>query len=251
MGALNTDAMSAFVVPEIVVSPFEFRSLGGEEMEAIFAAQRKGPASDTGNGQRTGRIAAWDAGGGVNFSSGYDQMTKDAMELARKEGFEQGDKEGRYAARAEVEVEMRAAVAQEQSRMVAAVTEFGAVRERYFQDVEQEVVKLSLAIAGRVLHREAQVDPLLLSGVVRVALDKMQDRSGVVLRVAGADVKIWEEAFTEIEESERPKVVEDIKMQRGDCRLETKMGTVELGIGVQMEEIEKGFFDLLNHRPVK
>jgi hypothetical protein len=29
------------------------------------------------------------------------------------------------------------------------------------------------------------------------------------------------------------------------------MGTVELGVSVQLEEIEKGFFDLLNHRPVQ
>jgi flagellar assembly protein FliH len=117
--------------------------------------------------------------------------------------------------------------------------------------VEQEVVKLALAIAGRVLHREAQLDPLLLSAAVRVALDKMQDRSGVVLRVAGADVKAWEDAFATCEPEERPRVMEDAQMQRGDCVLETKMGTVELGVSVQLEEIEKGFFDLLNHKPVE
>jgi flagellar assembly protein FliH len=178
-------------------------------------------------------------------------MTKDAMELARKEGIEQGEMEGRRAARAEAEAEMRSTVLQERARVVNTVKEFGAARERYFQDVEQEVVKLALAIAGRVLHREAQVDPLLLAGVVRVALDKMQDRSGVVLHAAGTDVKAWEEAFASIEASERPRVVEDAKIQRGDCVLETKMGTVELGIGVQLEEIEKGFFDLLHHRPVE
>jgi hypothetical protein len=27
------------------------------------------------------------------------------------------------------------------------------------------------------------------------------------------------------------------------------MGTVELGVSVQLEEIEKGFFDLLHHKP--
>jgi flagellar assembly protein FliH len=45
-------------------------------------------------------------------------------------------------------------------------------------------------------------------------------------------------------------VVADAKLGRGECVLETKMGTVELGVRVQLEEIEKGFFDLLNHRPV-
>ena len=251
MGAVNADTMAAFLVPEIVVSPIEYRSLAGEEVEALFAAQRKRPASEPGNGHRSGLASPWLAGGVASFGAGYDQMTKDAMELARKEGIEQGEMEGRRAARAEVEAEMRSTVLQERARVVNTVKEFGAARERYFQDVEQEVVKLALAIAGRVLHREAQVDPLLLAGVVRVALDKMQDRSGVVLHAAGTDVKAWEEAFASIEASERPRVVEDAKIQRGDCVLETKMGTVELGIGVQLEEIEKGFFDLLHHRPVE
>ena len=35
---------------------------------------------------------------------------------------------------------------------------------RYFAGVEAEVVKLALAIAARVLHREAKLDPLLLTG---------------------------------------------------------------------------------------
>jgi flagellar assembly protein FliH len=142
-------------------------------------------------------------------------------------------------------------VAQERARLVGAADQFRAARERYFAEVEQEVVKLALAIAARVLHREAQIDPLLLTGAVRVALEKMADRTGVVLHVAGPDVEAWEGAFAAIiEASERPRVTGDAQLERGECRLETKMGTVELGVSVQLEEIEKGFFDLLNHRPV-
>jgi flagellar assembly protein FliH len=141
-------------------------------------------------------------------------------------------------------------MAQERQRLAAAVSEFRGVRERYFAEVEQEVVKLALAIAARVLHREAQIDPLLLAGVVRVALEKMADRSGVVLRVASPDVEGWEQVFSSTEAADRPRVMEDARLERGECVLETKMGTVELGVSVQLEEIEKGFFDLLNHRPV-
>ena len=68
------------------------------------------------------------------------------------------------SARAEMEAEMRAALARERERMVDAVREFAAAREQYFAAVEQQVVKLALAIAARVLHREAQIDPLLLAG---------------------------------------------------------------------------------------
>jgi flagellar assembly protein FliH len=38
-------------------------------------------------------------------------------------------------------------------------------------------------------------------------------------------------------------------MARGECVLETSVGTVELGIEAQLGEIERGFFDLMQKRP--
>ena len=49
-----------------------------------------------------------------------------------------------------------------------ALGEFITVRDHYLAQVEQEVVRLALSIATRILHREVQMDPLLLSGAVRV-----------------------------------------------------------------------------------
>ena len=46
-------------------------------------------------------------------------------------------------------------------------------RDRYLHAVEHEVVKLALAVAARILRREAQMDPLLLTGAVRVALGQL------------------------------------------------------------------------------
>ena len=45
------------------------------------------------------------------------------------------------------------------------------------------------------------------------------------------------------------RVVSDEGMARGECVLETSVGTVELGIEAQLEEIERGFFDLMQRRP--
>jgi flagellar assembly protein FliH len=230
--------MAAFLAPEKSVAPFEFRSLAGEDVDAL---EEQGNGSD----------------GGVRLrSGGRDSIAREtalrkAADSARQEGLQHGEREGRRAARTELEAEMRATVAAERARLVSAVEQFRKARERYFTEVEQEVVKLALAIAARVLHREAQIDPLLLTGAVRVALEKMADRTGVVLHVAGTDVGAWEGAFAATEESERPRVTADAELQRGECRLETKMGSVELGVSVQLEEIEKGFFDLLHHRPVE
>ncbi len=45
------------------------------------------------------------------------------------------------------------------------------------------------------------------------------------------------------------QVVGDGEMARGECVIETSVGTVELGVGAQLMEIEQGFFDLLQKRP--
>lgn len=246
MGAMSPDVLPAFIAPTSMVSPFEFRSLADADistMEALFGEQadKQGLLLQLGErkaeAERVERVA-------------HEDLLRDVADKARQEGRTLGEQEGRRAAMAELEAETKASMELERARVVAVVGDFAAARERYFTGVEQEVVKLSLAIAGRVLHREAQIDPLLLSAVVRVALDKMQDRSGVIVRVAGSEVAVWEELFQATEESERPRVMEDPKLQKGDCVLDTKMGTVELGVSVQLEEIEKGFFDLLNHKPV-
>jgi flagellar assembly protein FliH len=44
-------------------------------------------------------------------------------------------------------------------------------------------------------------------------------------------------------------VVGDERLAAGECVLETNVGKVELGVSVQLEEIERGFFDLMEQRP--
>ena len=159
---------------------------------------------------------------------------------------DEGRREGRQMA--------EAAMVEEQGHLrqqiVDALEEFRQQRERYFHSVEREVVRLSLAIAARVLHRQAQMDPLFLAGAVRVALDKLNDTSGVVLRVAPAQVLAWQEMFR-LHSGARmqPEILGDLSLKAGECVLETRLGTVELGVKAQLEEIEKGFFDLLHHHP--
>lgn len=257
VAASGADGMSVFAVPENIVSPFEFRSLSYADTEDLAARLENGStwrASEEGNGKIAGslpRMSGRAAKPAARDHAELEDAIRSAAEAARQEGSRIGEREGRIAARTEMEAESNAALLRERERLVEAVHQFRVAKERYFADVEQEVVKLALAIAGRVLHREAQLDPLLLAGVVRVALEKMADRSGVVLRVAGPDVEAWEGIFRTTEASERPRVTEDARLDRGECVLETKMGTVELGVQVQLQEIEKGFFDLLNHRPVE
>ena len=161
---------------------------------------------------------------------------------------ERGRREERQA------MEQQASAGQQrlQVQMLQSLEQFRLERQSYFHNVEGEVVRLALAIAARVLHREAHLDPLLLAGAVRVALEKLGDSSRVVMRVPPREVETWKEFFrTGSNLRIQPGVLEDPSLSPGECLLATELGTIELGVRAQLEEIEKGFFDLLDRRPVE
>ncbi len=168
-----------------------------------------------------------------------EQMSVD-MEMARNEA--------RAEARLEWEQELQDRIVEEHTAVLKVCAEFVRERARYFAGVEAEVVKLALAIAARVLHREAKIDPLLLTGVVRVALEKVAENSATVLRVPVAAIEMWREIFVASPESSL-QVVGDERLAAGECVLDTNVGRVELGVSAQLEEIERGFFDLMHQRP--
>ena len=145
--------------------------------------------------------------------------------------------------------ELETSIAEERRAVLKACEEFVRERARYFAGVEAEVVKLALAIAARVMHREAKLDPMLLSGVVRVALEKVAEDSATVLRVPGGCGRRSGEEIFEAGPGSSVQIVGDERLAAGECVLETNVGRVELGVGAQLEEIERGFFDLMQQRP--
>jgi flagellar assembly protein FliH len=171
------------------------------------------------------------------------RLKAQALEVETR--IESARRESRAMAREEWEAELEERVAAEQTRVARVCEEFARERSKYFADVEAEVVRLALAIAARVLHREAKLDPLLLAGVVRVALEKVKEESATVLRVPASEVEMWKGLAL----SGAMEVMADERMNTGDCAMETSVGKVELGVGAQLKEIEEGFFDLLQQRP--
>jgi flagellar assembly protein FliH len=161
---------------------------------------------------------------------------------------EEARSDAKAEARREWEKELEERIAEERLAILTACDGFSRERTKYFSRVEAEVVKLALAIAARVLHREANLDPLLLRGVVRVALEKVAEDSAAVLRVNASAVEKWREALAE-GVGPSLQIVGDERLSTGECVLETNVGRVELGVSAQLEEIERGFFDLMQQRP--
>jgi flagellar assembly protein FliH len=139
----------------------------------------------------------------------------------------------------------------ERAPIAAAVADFGMQRDQYFARAEAEVVQLALAIAAKILHREAQVDPMLVATLVRMAVEKLREGSSVTIRVGTGEVSRWERYFATQCGDARVQVVEDAGLSDHDCLVETELGVANFGLDTQLKEVEQGFFDLMALRPVK
>ena len=165
-----------------------------------------------------------------------------AVEAARAEGARLGEAQAQAAA--------QQAIGEERAAVLSALQDFAIRRDEYFRRVESEIVRLALAIARKVLHREAQMDPLLLAGVVRVALDQMQAGSRVVLRSSPESADLWREFCEQhCQGNHAVEVVADSALEGHVCLLQAEVGSSEISLDSQLQEIESGFFDLLREPP--
>lgn len=205
---------------------------------------------------------SWEAFGGAIMTESAEQLhpgtpeTRQASEAPASEvhaeelrrsfesGRERGFEEGRAAEReacAELIKVHESRRMEEASRLVES---FQIQHTRYFGTVEREVVKLALAVAARILRRETQMDPLLLSSAVRAALGQLSASTQARLRVPASDFELWKDTMANLPNLPvKPAVVADDDMSLGECILETELGSADLGIASQLAEIERGFFD--------
>jgi len=175
--------------------------------------------------------------------------THGSEELARQREAEMFER-GRQAAQQQLQSALDAAVARAREQVEGAIRDFARERASYYRRVEGEVVQLALAIARKVLHREVQIDPHALAGIVRITLDKLDAGTKADLHVHPSEATDWRHYFANRAEGVIPEVHEDPSLPAGECRIATSLGSTEIGIASQLKEIETGLLDLLAERPV-
>ena len=186
------------------------------------------------------------SGLGDGWGGGQSEVPKLQLEKMEREAFERGVQTGEGRANGTWEARLKTLL----GGVPAAIGGFEKERTQYFNHVETEVVQLALAIARKILHREAQMDPLLLTGLVHVALEKLDVGTRVRLRAHPGDMHFWNEYFAEIDTGAiPPELIGDANLKAGECMLETEVGSTQISLDTQLKEIEQGFFDLLDQKP--
>ena len=174
---------------------------------------------------------------------------EEIAQTAWTEGFERGYDDG-YA-----EGLRRADAAQsEQTRALAALVQGVSVQsDDFVRAVEEQVVRLALAVAERVIEREARTDPELVIGVVRAALAEIQDSSEVHVRVSPQDHALIEprwEAMLPRSVARRSELLADEAVATGGCVVETRAVQVDAQLTTKLAQVAKTFGAVLDGEPV-
>jgi flagellar assembly protein FliH len=155
---------------------------------------------------------------------------------SRQEGFQEGLRQGREQSAAEV--------TSASMRLAQLLDEVAVFKQKLRKDAEVEVVKLSLAVARRILHRELNADPDSIRGIVNAALEKLRRREVYRVRVHPSVVQAVE-ASLEAHGSTAVSVVADRGLMPGGIVFETAVGELDASIDTQLDEIQRGFADRL------
>jgi flagellar assembly protein FliH len=150
----------------------------------------------------------------------------------------------------------QATAAQRAGELAAPVlTNFGNIarqladeRKNARQEAEEPMVKLAIAVARRILHREIATDPSAILGLVRSGIERLNLRETHRLRLSPGDAQITIDNRNDMGLPPAIEIIADPTLLPGSAVFETSRGEFDISAHTQLEEIERGFADLIVKR---
>lgn len=170
---------------------------------------------------------------------GLEREVEQARAAGRADGLREGEANG---ARQEA-----ARWAEPQQRLAGSIESMARLKDRFRAEVEEDAIKLALAVARKILNRELSVDPEALHGLVRVAMSKVSLRELQRVRVHPDDAASIQKLLAGFESGGKRVTVEaDRTLERGAAIFETERGALDASVTTQLGEIERGLTDALS-----
>lgn len=158
--------------------------------------------------------------------------------LAEKQaGYQDGFREGQVAAQVMYEQQL----AQLQKSFHEIATELGRKPEEMLNGMEEELLDLSLDVAGKVIGMELSRKNKTYHVFLRKALDKLKKQEKATVYLNEREYQLFVASQPEMfsDESGSIQFVGDDKLAPGSCLIETARGRFDASADVQLERIGK------------
>lgn len=155
--------------------------------------------------------------------------------------------DGRQAALQAAEASLRKHVETQLNRVLPALEhaadQLVLANAQWQQQWDQELVKLSTAIAGRIVRRELTHDAGITVNWVREALEMGMGSPSLAVHLHPDDVEVLKDRVQEIASRLTKlgsvKVVADPAIDRGGCQVRSEYGVIDQTVPAQLARIEQ------------
>jgi flagellar biosynthesis/type III secretory pathway protein FliH len=172
-------------------------------------------------------------------ADGNETIVLQSAELARRE--REAHIRGVHEAEARLNKEYEIALSVARTEFMRALVALQQQRSEYFGAMQNEVVRLALAVGRTVVERELETNPVLLETAVREVLERIEQGSKIRLRVPRHSAPAWVAAFAkEVEDFPGLEIAGDTGLGKGQCVVETVLGVTDFNLSERLDEIERG-----------
>jgi flagellar assembly protein FliH len=192
-----------------------------------------------------GHAGAWTGGAAAGTKEPTPDMTaqmahlQQQCELRVREAHAAGTREAEAAARTRAASEVQQVL----EKMAHTIGELAQMRGRLRKQAEGDTVKLSLAIARRIVRREVAMDPEALRGLVIAALETLQAKEVCRVRANVSQAAAMAAILRQTATHGNVEVVPDGSLAPGGIIFETTQGNLDASVDSQLQEIERGLAD--------
>ena len=159
-----------------------------------------------------------------------EQEKKDIYEEAYAEGLEQGKKKGHATGLAEIQVQA--------NRLMQIISTLHEPLAQLDDQMEKELVALSIAIARQIVRRELKADPGQIVAVVREAVASLPVGSrNVNLHLHPEDAALVRNALSLTGNDKTWRVIEDPLLTRGGCKVVTDISQIDATLDTRIAAI--------------
>ncbi|MFY9227590.1 MAG: FliH/SctL family protein [Blastocatellia bacterium] len=142
-------------------------------------------------------------------------------------------------ARIEANVELTQAMEILNKDINKSLEELSFLGQQIAAHMEEDLLKLSIEIAKKVVHREITTDREVIISLVQVALARLHNRTVAYIRLNPMDYQYLVSNSERIATGKTIELSSDPTITRGGCIIETEFGNVDARIEQQFVEIER------------
>lgn len=151
---------------------------------------------------------------------------------------------GMAQAQTVIAAETAQAVEPLRQKLTQTLDELTRLRSSIALRAERDLVRLSLEIAKKIVHREVTIDHEIALTLARVALSRIHNRAVATIHLHPDDYNFVAMHQDKFDGNCSIELVEDRSIGRGGCLVSTEMGDVDARIENQFAEIESGLLAL-------